>query len=145
MDHEFEGEALPYDNRLRLRPVDIGRNVWIGMNVCIAPGTKIGDGAIVGMGTVVAGEVPPLAIVASQPWRIIGHRDSGRYQRLDTEGRYGAAGGVPLPPRDAVSDPPEALLGPPSRLAGAKHVGDIDTPPPAPRQVSSHPSRAHSP
>lgn len=98
MNHQFEGEALPYDHRQSFRPVEIGRNVWIGMNVCIVPGSRIGDGAIVGMGSVVSGEVPPMSIVASQPVRIIGHRDSDRYEELDRLGRYGGSGGRLLPP-----------------------------------------------
>ena len=98
MNHEYEGAALPYDHTMRYQPVEIGRNVWIGMNVCIAPGTVIGDGAIVAMGTTVFGEVPPLAIVGSQPWRTIGTRDADRYEALDRDRRYGGSGGHPFAP-----------------------------------------------
>jgi maltose O-acetyltransferase len=96
MNHDYMGTVLPYDDGLLYKPVTIGRNVWIGMNVCIAPGASVGDGAIIGMGTVVAGEVPPLAIVASAPWRIIGHRDPSHYEALERDGRYGGRGGKPL-------------------------------------------------
>jgi acetyltransferase-like isoleucine patch superfamily enzyme len=96
MNHDYLGTVLPYDEALLYKPVTIGRNVWIGMNVCIAPGATIGDGAIVGMGTVVAGEVPSLAIVASAPWRIVGHRDESHYQALEQEGLFGGRGGRPL-------------------------------------------------
>lgn len=96
MNHDIAGTALPYDDSQILRPVKIGRNVWIGMNVCIIPGTTIGDGAVIGMGTVVFGEVPPMAIVGSQPWRIIGERDEDLYRELDAAGRYGGSGGKPF-------------------------------------------------
>lgn len=95
-NHRYDGERLPYDKEYVAKPVRIGRNVWIGMNVCIAPGTIIGDGAIVGMGTTVAGEVPPLAIIASQKWRIIGERDSAHYNRLDQNRQYSDPFGNPL-------------------------------------------------
>jgi maltose O-acetyltransferase len=93
MNHQYEGTRLPYDESVEPRPVDIGRNVWVGMNVCIAPGTTIGDGAIIGMGTVVAGHVPPLAIVGSEKWRILGWRDEDRYRSLDEGGAYGGING----------------------------------------------------
>ncbi len=96
MNHDIAGTRLPYDDRQVRKPVTIGRNVWIGMNVCIAPGAQIGDGAVIGMGTVVAGTVPPMAIVASQPWRQIGSRDEEHYRRLDEAGEYGGLGGHPF-------------------------------------------------
>ncbi|MBO8132165.1 MAG: hypothetical protein H0Z29_11790 [Candidatus Marinimicrobia bacterium] len=46
------------------------------MNVIIAPGSIIKDGAIVGMGTVVSGEVPRLAIIGAQKFRILKYRDN---------------------------------------------------------------------
>jgi maltose O-acetyltransferase len=64
------------------------------MNVCIAPGTTIGDGAIVGMGTVVSGDVPPLAVIGNQKWRILRYRDRSRYEALDADEAYGGPNGV---------------------------------------------------
>ena len=96
INHQAEGARIPYDEQLVAKPVTIGRNVWIGMNVCIAPGTTIGDGAIVGIGTVVFGDVPPLSIIGSPPWSIIGQRDEARYKRLDREQAYGGPDGVSL-------------------------------------------------
>jgi acetyltransferase-like isoleucine patch superfamily enzyme len=48
--------------------------VWIGTNALILSGVKIGVGAIVGAGSVVTKEVPPFAIVAGNPARIIKYR-----------------------------------------------------------------------
>lgn len=96
INHRYEGDLLPYDNAVTQKPVIIGRNVWIGMNVCIAPGSTIGDGAIVGMGAVIAGNVPPLSIVGSQKFRILGCRNAEHYEALDAAAAYGGANGMPL-------------------------------------------------
>ncbi len=52
-------------------PIRIGRNVWIGFDCCILPGTTIGEGAIIGARSVVSGNVPPFAVVAGNPARVI--------------------------------------------------------------------------
>jgi maltose O-acetyltransferase len=96
VNHRYEGSRVPYDEELVAAPVTIGRNVWIGMNVTIAPGTTIGDGAIVGLGTSVFGEVPALAIIGSEKWRILGRREADRYHSLDQAGDYGGTDGRPL-------------------------------------------------
>lgn len=96
MNHDYEGNRLPYDEKLIRRPVQIGRNVWIGMNVCITPGTTIGEGAIIGMGTVVSGNVPAFAVVGTSKWRLLKYRDKEHYQALEEDRRYGGVGGLPL-------------------------------------------------
>lgn len=93
INHNFLGHNLPYDESTIEKPVKIGKNVWIGMNVCIVPGAVIGDGSIIGMGTIVSGHVPELSIIGSQKWRIIGKRDAGRYEYIDSLGRYGGVNG----------------------------------------------------
>lgn len=100
VNHEFEGDRLPYDSTFVSKPVSIGRNAWIGMDVKIAPGTTIGDGAIVALGATVSGDVPPCAIVGAPGWRVLGHRDERHYDRLEREGRYGGVNGEPWPSRD---------------------------------------------
>lgn len=52
----------------------IGNDVWIGNQALIKGGIKIGDGAIVAMGAVVIKDVPPYAIVAGVPAKIIRYR-----------------------------------------------------------------------
>lgn len=54
----------------------IGNDVWIGNNVLIRGGVSIGDGAIIGMGAVVTKDIPPYAIAAGVPARIIRYRFS---------------------------------------------------------------------
>lgn len=49
----------------------IGSDVWIGEGAFVRAGTRIGHGAVVGMGSVVTRDVPPYAIVAGNPARVI--------------------------------------------------------------------------
>ncbi len=53
------------------QPVRIGDDVWIGMRAVVLAGVTIGDGAVVGAGAVVAEDVPPMAVVAGNPARVV--------------------------------------------------------------------------
>ena len=55
------------------RAVVIEDNVWIGFGAVVLPGTRLGRGAIVGCKSVVSGDVPPYAVVAGNPARVIRH------------------------------------------------------------------------
>lgn len=76
MNHEFSEESRPMidQGHAAPQPVTIGNDVWIGTRVIILPGVAIGDSAIIGAGAVVTHDVPPGAIVAGNPARIIRHR-----------------------------------------------------------------------
>lgn len=54
--------------------VIIGNDVWIGKNVTIMSGVAVGDGAVIGAGSVVGRDVPPYAIVAGNPARVVKNR-----------------------------------------------------------------------
>ncbi len=56
----------------------IGNDVWIGTGAIIMPGVRINDGAVIGAGAVVTKDVPPYAIVAGVPARIIRLRFTDR-------------------------------------------------------------------
>lgn len=68
-------QELPEEERDRKKLV-IGNDVWIGENVFIncSKVDNIGDGAIIGSGSIVLENVPPYAIVAGVPAKIIRYR-----------------------------------------------------------------------
>jgi acetyltransferase-like isoleucine patch superfamily enzyme len=52
----------------------IGNDVWVGESAIVMDGVTIGNGAIVAAGAVVTRDVPPYAVVAGVPARIIRYR-----------------------------------------------------------------------
>jgi virginiamycin A acetyltransferase len=56
----------------------VGNDVWIGMEAVILPGVTIGDGAIVGAKSVVTHDVPPYAVFAGNPAKLV----KTRFDRL---------------------------------------------------------------
>ena len=52
----------------------IGNDVWIGAQCYIRMGVSIGDGAVIGANSFVNKDVPPYAIVAGSPAKIIKYR-----------------------------------------------------------------------
>lgn len=61
-----EGNLFPH--------ITIGNDVWIGYGAIIMSGVTIGDGAVVGAGAIVTKDVPPYAVVAGAPAKIIRYR-----------------------------------------------------------------------
>jgi acetyltransferase-like isoleucine patch superfamily enzyme len=61
------------------RPVIIESDVWIGAKASVLRGVRIGHGAVVGVGAVVTRDVPPFAIVAGVPARVVGQVDPERF------------------------------------------------------------------
>ena len=54
----------------------IGNDVWLGFRAMVLSGVTIGDGAAIGAGAVVTTSVPPYAIVAGNPAKVIRYRFS---------------------------------------------------------------------
>jgi virginiamycin A acetyltransferase len=54
--------------------VTIGSDVWLGSQCVIMAGRNIGHGAVVGAQAVVTRDVPPYAVVAGNPARIVKYR-----------------------------------------------------------------------
>ena len=73
VSEQFFEEELFYDKERGLN-AKIGNDVWIGTNVKIIGGIEIGDGAILAAGSIITKNVPPYAIVAGIPAKIIRYR-----------------------------------------------------------------------
>lgn len=56
--------------------VTIGSDVWIGAQTTIVSGAAISDGAVIGANSVVTGFIPPYAVAAGSPARVIKYRFS---------------------------------------------------------------------
>lgn len=60
-------------------PVTIGDYAWICSRSIVLPGITIGEGAVVASGAIVTKDVPPYAIVAGIPAKVVGERDRKSY------------------------------------------------------------------
>lgn len=87
-NHNYEGNAIPYDETMIIKDVEIGDFVWLGTNVMILPGTKIGEGAIIQGGSVVHGEIPAYAIAGGNPCKVFKFRDIEHFKKLKEEGKF---------------------------------------------------------
>jgi acetyltransferase-like isoleucine patch superfamily enzyme len=58
-------------NSHKTNDVEIGNRVWIGCHSIILKGVRIGNGAVVAAGSVVTHDIPPGALVAGNPARIV--------------------------------------------------------------------------
>ena len=77
------GRHLGYQEIDPLKRTTIGNDVWIGSRVTIMQGLNIGTGAVIGAGSIVTKDVPPYAVVAGSPARIIKYRfDENTIQKL---------------------------------------------------------------
>lgn len=69
-----EAEASIWRNPINYGKISIGRGAWIAAGATVLQGISIGQGAVVGAGAVVTRSVPPYAIVAGNPARLIRYR-----------------------------------------------------------------------
>jgi acetyltransferase-like isoleucine patch superfamily enzyme len=78
----YDNDAHPLDagqRRARLAPIEtigtapvvIEDDVWVGLNALVLKGVTLHQGAVIGAGAVVTSDVPPFAVVAGNPARVI--------------------------------------------------------------------------
>ena len=87
-NHNYEGDAIPYDSTYIRKDINIGDFVWLGNRVIVMGGANIGEGAIIAAGAVVCNDVPPFAIAGGNPARIIKYRDKEHFLKLKAEGKF---------------------------------------------------------
>lgn len=76
-DHRTEDLHRPIkDQGIVKAPVRIGAGCWLGVKATVLRGCVVGDGAVVGANSVVTRHVPPYAVVAGAPARVIADRQA---------------------------------------------------------------------
>ena len=89
----------------------VGHDVWLGYQALVLPGGTIGHGAVVAAGSLVSADVPPYAIVAGNPARVVRRR----YDEADVEQLLRAAWWDW--PTQAVTEHARVIMsGPPAEL-----------------------------
>jgi virginiamycin A acetyltransferase len=67
-------DKINHDNKKINKTTVVGNDVWIGAYSIIMNGVQIGDGAVIASNSVVTKDIPPYAIVAGVPAKIIRYR-----------------------------------------------------------------------
>lgn len=68
--HDYQDPGF----QLVAAPITIGSMAWIAADVFIGPGVTVGEGAVVGARSTVLKDVPPWAVAAGNPCKVIKHR-----------------------------------------------------------------------
>jgi acetyltransferase-like isoleucine patch superfamily enzyme len=75
-DHDFSDPSVPIVAQARRSAgITVGADAWLGAGAKILDGVTVGDRAVVGAAAVVREAVPPGAIAAGIPARILGQRE----------------------------------------------------------------------
>lgn len=150
-DHKTEDLRLPIkDQGLVKSPVRIGPDCWLATKVTVTRGADIGRGAVIGANSVARGNIPPYAIAAGVPAKVLADRAT-RYVE-DAERREYLAGlaeanaratarlragtpppGKPTPKPPPTPEPPPAADRPPAAdLPAAAEPPGAPVPPVSP-------------
>jgi len=72
--HPFQYTASPLTYRARIELATIGHDVWVGSQAMVMEGVTVGTGAVIATRAVVVEDVPPYAIVAGVPAKVVRFR-----------------------------------------------------------------------
>jgi len=86
--HNYEGQAIPYDNTYLCKNIIIEDNVWIGNRVIILGSVTIGEGSIIQAGSVIVSDIPKYAIAGGHPCKVFSERDIEHYETLKKEKKF---------------------------------------------------------
>jgi acetyltransferase-like isoleucine patch superfamily enzyme len=83
---DFDHGVVEADRPIRAqgiykRDVRVGHNVWVGYGACFLRGATVGNNCVIGTNTVITKDVPPDAVVAGAPPRILRMRDTPKTLR----------------------------------------------------------------
>ena len=67
-------DLVDHDAFDELRRTTLGHDVWVGTGAIVRGGVHVGHGAVIGAGAVVTSDVPPYAIYAGVPARLVRYR-----------------------------------------------------------------------
>jgi acetyltransferase-like isoleucine patch superfamily enzyme len=96
-------------------PLSIGNDVWVGDRVTIVSGCgSIGNGAVIAAGAVVTHDVPPYAVVAGVPAKLVRMRFDAETILVLEKSRWWNLS------LEALLNNKDILLGPPTRELAAK-------------------------
>ncbi len=72
-DHRFDDPdtPVPWQGFTSKGPVRIGDNSWFGVNCVVTSGVTIGERCVIGANSVVTEDLPPRAIAAGSPAKVI--------------------------------------------------------------------------
>lgn len=75
-NHKFRDCSVPINKQgFNFKTINIEDDVWIASHCTILSGVTIGKGSVVAAGSVVTKDIPPYAVVAGVPAKVISMRD----------------------------------------------------------------------
>lgn len=87
--HEFSTSAKLFAEKcVASNDTIIGNDVWVAAGAIIRQGVNVGDGAVVGANSFVNKDVPPYAIVAGSPAKILKYRFDDLVQKKIQESHF---------------------------------------------------------
>lgn len=79
--HDYRQLEVPmrWAKHLEKGPIIIEDDVWLGAHVTVTDGVTIGRGSVIGANSVVSRSIPPYAIAAGVPAKVIRYRDGREF------------------------------------------------------------------